>query len=182
MVDVMPINPPVAITTSNDEVFLLAIQLGGFILFILIILGVLFLYESRGNRLFWRGKDGRMRKKRFTEKDVTPEGFVNVSKEEAIQLSKDIAPVMLKNFFGGINPTYFGDSKYPMTLTFAYPSTEAKYPTPALVKEGINNLIMKELQTYHEKTSTTSSMIMVVLAGLTGLFGGFFIATSGLLG
>jgi hypothetical protein len=181
MVEPIPINQPV-ITTSSDEILLLAIQFGGFILFIIIVLGLLFLYESRGNRLFWRGKDGRMRKKRFTEKDVTPEGFVNVSKEEAILISKDIAPVMLKNFFGGINPTYFGDSKYPMTLTFAYPNVEAKYPTPALIKEGINNIIMKELQTYHEKTGSTQSIILVILAGLTGLFGGFFIATSGLLG
>ena len=170
------------VVPQSNDLLIFAIQFFGFVLFIVIVLGILFLYETRGNRLFWRGKDGILRKKRFNEKDVTPEGFIHVNKEESIFISKEISPFHLRNFFGSTNPTYFGDSKFPITLTLNYPSVDVKYPTPALVKEGINSLIMKELQTFHEKTSSTASMILVILAGLVGVFAGFALALTGILG
>lgn len=173
-----PITSTTAVAANSDTVSFL-IAFAGFIGFMAIVFAILWSIETRGNRLYWF-KNGVMRKKRFGDKDVTPEGFINASKEEAFKIT--CSPFQSRNMFGSANPSWFAVSPYPITLKIAMPDDSIKYPPASVVHEGINAVIMKELQTYHEATSAGASFIMAILAGLAGLFGGVALMSTGILG
>lgn len=167
-----------AVAANSDTVSFL-IAFAGFIGFLVIVFAILWLIETRGNRLYWF-KNGVMRKKRFGDKDVTPEGFINASKEEAFKIT--CTPFQSRNMFGSANPSWFAVSPYPITLKIAMPDDSIKYPPASVVHEGINAVIMKELQTYRETTGRGESFILAILAGLVGLFGGVALMSTGILG
>ena len=173
-----PITSTTAVAANSDTVSFL-IAFAGFIGFLTIVFAVLWLIETRGNRLYWF-KNGVMRKKRFGDKDVTPEGFINASKEEAFKIT--CSPFQSRNMFGSANPSWFAVSPYPITLKIAMPDDSIKYPPASVVHEGINAVIMKELQTYNVVTGAGASFIMALLAGLVGLFGGVALMSTGILG
>jgi hypothetical protein len=171
--------PTATTTTANSDMISFLIAFAGFIGFLIIVFAILWLIETRGNRLYWF-KNGIMRKKRFSDKDITPEGFINASKEEAFKIT--CSPFQSRNMFGSANPSWFAVSPHPITLKIARPDDSIKYPPSSVVHEGINAVIMKELQTYHETTGRSESFILVILAGLVGLFGGVALMSTGILG
>jgi len=156
-------------TTGSDTLLGIILPVGVLILLMVVMVAIFWNYETKGNRLYWL-KNGVMRRIRFTSEQVSPEGFLKVAPEEAIELGDN--PIQLRNFFGSTNPTYFAAYPFPITLDLKQPEAEYHYLTPAQVASGIDVLVMRELQTYREKRDGGAVIGYIAIGAILGIMVG----------
>jgi hypothetical protein len=173
MPDIIQIPTGTAVMAANNDLITAIIMVIAFFVLMAFVIAILWLIETRGSRLFLY-RNGIMTKIKFKDKQVTPERFLKISKDEAIQINTQ--PINLRNMFGSTNPTWFADARYPITLDLAKPDAAVVYPSPSVVFQGINDVIMKELQTYQVSTTSGETIGKIAIGAILGLVGGFVIS------
>lgn len=168
----IPSNLPEAASSSGGIPLLDPITLAfGFIMVTIIIFGIWYLWENSGMRNL-NIENNRLRIRRFGDKDIRENAIHHATEAYALATQ----PIQFVTKFGSIVPGYITDKRYGITLNVAYPDKVQEYPSPESLKEGVNTMLARELQTYHAPKDPGAMFGFMAIGGILGLMAGFVAA------